>query len=263
MKLGAENKKSVYALTLLGLVAAYMVYTNLFSGPSYKTVTPESLRNQAPADTAAAAPATPAAPAAPPKNASSGPDISQAKGRVSKAPSSKGKNGEFHPVYQSKKPSERPDVSTIDPTIRVDLLEKAMKIPAAGGERDLFQILKTPPVKAVLASADDPKIRPFIPYGPRTPPPPPPPPGPPPEKPPAQITFKFYGTSAVHPDGTRTAYFIIPGATPDADRIFMASEGQVVEGHFRIVQISPDKCTVEDVTDKRRQPLNMERETTQ
>ena len=127
-----------------------------------------------------------------------------------------------------------------------------MKVPAAGGERDLFQILKSPPVKAELLGKVEPIVKPFVPYGPRTPLPPQPQTTiVPPEKPPAPITFKFYGTSAIHPDGTRTGYFIVPGATPDADRIFMANEGTVVEGHFRIVQIGADKCTIEDTTDKR------------
>jgi hypothetical protein len=67
----------------------------------------------------------------------------------------------------------------------------------------------------------------------------------------------------VHPDGTRTAYFIIPGATPDADEIFMANEGSVVKNRFRIVTIMADRVVVEDVSDKRKQPLIMEKENTQ
>ena len=42
----------------------------------------------------------------------------------------------------------------------------------------------------------------------------------------------------------------------------MANEGQVLKGRFRIVQISLDKVLVEDTQDKRRQPLNMEKENT-
>jgi hypothetical protein len=97
-------------------------------------------------------------------------------------------------------------------------------------------------------------------YGPHPPPPPAPPPPPPPPPPPTPIPFKYYGVSSVHPDGTRTAYFIIPSA--DGDEILMANEGQVLKGRFRIVQISLDKVVVEDTQDKRRQPLNMEKENT-
>ena len=135
-----------------------------------------------------------------------------------------------------------------------------MKVPQAGGERDLFQISKTPPVKATALAGVEPQVHPNTFVGPRQPPPPPPPPGPPPPPPPTPIPFKFYGVSSVHPDGTRTAYFIATGA--DGDEIFMANEGTVLKGRFRIVQIGVDKVLVEDTQDKRRQPLNMEKENT-
>ena len=99
MKIGAENKKSVYALTVLGLVAAYMVYSNFFSGPSYKPVTPPAARPDVP-DTAGTA--------VPAPEKSSGPDISQAKGKVGRGTSSKAKNnGEFHPIFLAKKKEDR------------------------------------------------------------------------------------------------------------------------------------------------------------
>jgi hypothetical protein len=252
MKIGAENKKSVYALSVLGVVAAYLVYSNFFSGPSYKPVTPQtvSVPSDASSDIAVPAPGK-----------SSGPDISQAKSKVGK---SKSKNGEFHPIYIAKKKEDRPDITRLDPTIRFDLLARAIKVPQAGGERDLFQISKTPPVKATaLADANEPKVKPYAFVGPRLPPPPPPPTKIV-ETPPAPmvIPFKFYGTSAVHPDGKRTAYFIIPGADGD-NEILMADEGDVLKKRFRIVQIGVDKVLVEDTQDKRRQPLNMEKEATQ
>jgi hypothetical protein len=233
------------------------VYSNFFSGPTYKTITPQT------APTPHGDPSADiAAPVGPAPEKSSGPDISQAKSKVGKG-SSKGKNGEFHPVYMAKKKEERPDISTLDPTVRFDLLARAMKVPQAGGERDLFSISKTPPVTqtAAVLKGPEPKVYQFV--GPRPPPPPHDPskdPIIPP--PPMVIPFKFYGTSAVHPDGTRTAYFIMPGADGD-NEIMMASEGDVLKKHFRIVQIGVDKVVVEDIQDKRRQPLNMEKENTQ
>lgn len=255
MKVYSGNKKSLYSLIVLGVLAGYMVYSQLFSGPTYKPVTPQTMRPAVSSDS----PDT----AAPARDGKSGPNISQAKGKVGRGSSSK-KNGEFHPVVLSKKPEDRPAVGDIDPTIRFDLLDKVMKIPQAGGERDLFQISKTPPAKQLVAlTGPETIVKPFVNFGPKSPPPPPPPPGPPPPPPPMQIPFKFYGTSAVHPDGKRTAYFIIPGATPDADEIFMADEGTVIKNRFRILQIGVDKVVVQDVTDKRQQPLNMEKENTQ
>jgi hypothetical protein len=246
MKLGTENKKSVYALTVFGGVAAYMVYSQFFSGPSYKPVT------------------TPARPemadgTAPAPEKSSGPDISRASEAVSKGPS-RSKTAEFHPALRPKQKEKRMvDFTSVDPTIRFDLLDRAMKVPPAGGERDLFQISRTPPVRADLASVE-PKVHPFVPYGPRQPAPPAPPPPPPPPPPPTPIPFKYYGVSSVHPDGTRTAYFSFPSA--DGDEILMANEGNVLKGRYRIVQISLDKVMVEDIQEKRRQPLNIEKENT-
>jgi hypothetical protein len=254
MKLWSGSKTSLYALIGLGGLALYMVYSQFFSGPTYKPVTPQTARVEVPDG----------APSASTSEKSSGPNISQAKGKVGRGSASKSKNGEFHPVVQAKKVEERPDVSSIDPTIRFDLLDRIMKVPQAGATRDLFQISKTPPVTKVAAVLNGPEtiVHPYVPYGPRAPQPPTPIPAPTP-LPPLVVPFKFYGTSAVHPDGTRTAYFIIPGATPDADEIFMANEGSVVKNRFRIVTIMADRVVVEDVSDKRKQPLIMEKENTQ
>jgi len=255
MKLWSGSKTSLYALIVLGGLAVYMVYSQFFSGPTYKPVTPQTARIEVPSD------GTP--PAAPTSERSSGPNISQAKGKVGRGSSSKQKNGEFHPVVLAKKVEDRPDVSTLDPTIRFDLLNRIMKVPQAGGTRDLFQISKTPPVTQVATLVGPETIvHPFVPYGPRLPQPPTPTP-PPPPLPPMVIPFKFYGIATTHPDGTHTAYFILPGPTPDADEIFMANEGTVIKNRFRIVTIMADRVVVEDVTDKRKQPLNMEKENTQ
>ena len=256
MKLWSGSRTSLYALIVLGGFAVYMVYSQFFSGPTYKTVTPQTARIDVPSDGSATPVSVP--------DRKSGPNISQAKGKVGRGSSSKSKTGEFHPVYQYKKAEDRPDVSNIDPTVRFNLLDRIMKVPQAGVTRDLFQISKTPPVTQVATLLKGPEtiVHPFVPYGPRLPQPPTPalPPTPPP---PMVIPFKFYGTSAVHPDGKRTAYFIIPGATPDADEIFMADEGMVVKTRFRIVTIMADRVVVEDVNDKRKQPLIMEKENTQ
>jgi len=255
MKLWSGSKTSLYALIVLGGFAVYMVYSQFFSGPTYKPVTPQTARIEVPSDGAPTA--TPAV------DRNSGPNISQAKSKVGRGSSSKSKSGEFHPVYQYKKAEDRPDVSNIDPTVRFNLLDRIMKVPQAGATRDLFQISKTPPVTQVAALlGPETIVHPFVPYGPRLPQPPTPTP-PPPPPPPMVVPFKFYGTSAVHPDGKRTAYFIIPGATQDTDEIFMADEGAVVKSRFRIVTIMADRVVVEDVTDKRKQPLIMEKENTQ
>ena len=247
MKIGAENKKSVYALMVFGPIAAYLVYANFFSGPSYKPVTPQPTRG----DNSVTVPTGP--------GKESGPDISQAKEATARPGATRSKTGEFHPVLRSKKKEEHPvDFANIDPTIRFDLLAKVMKVPPAGGERDLFQILKTPPIKETAKlSGPEPNVYRFV--GPRQPPPPPTI-APKVEPPPTPIPLRYYGYSALHPDGKRTAYFLI--ASPDGDEILEAGEGALLKGRYRIVQIGLDKVLVEDTMDKRRQPLNIEKEVT-
>jgi hypothetical protein len=92
MKLGTENKKSVYWLIVLGVVAAIAVYTQLLSGPSY-TPTPRPATSE---DGIAAAVPT-----------EKGPDIARSKRPVSKSKSAK--TGEFHPEVIPKKEEERLD----------------------------------------------------------------------------------------------------------------------------------------------------------
>jgi hypothetical protein len=240
MKIGAENKKSVYALAVLGVFAAYMVYSNFFSGPSYAPSTPAPVRPSA--DTSEPPPA-----ATPEKGA--GPDISRA--------GSHSKTAEFHPALRPKKKEDRiANIENVDPTIRFDLLDTAMHVPPAGGDRDLFQISKTPPVTqtAAVLKGPEPNVYRFV--GPHPPGPPPGPPPPPPTPPPTPVPFRYFGYSAVHPDGKRTAYFL------DGEEILAADEGAVLKGRWRIVQIGLDKVLVEDTREKRRQPVNIEPELT-
>jgi hypothetical protein len=246
MKLGIENKSQVVILSGLGLVAAYLLYTNLFSGSS-STPAPAARTG----DSAAAVPGT--AEKAPD---ASGPDISRSGQQASVRPGANAKSNDFHPVLRSKKKEERAtNVAQQDPRLRLDLLAKVMQVPPAGGERDLFQILKTAPVKqAELVKGPEPKVYAFV--GPRPPPPPPPPKADPPPPAPEPIPLKYYGYSTVRPDGKRTAYFL------DGEDILEAIEGATLKGRYRIVQIGLDKVLVEDTQQKRRQSVNIEPEAT-
>jgi len=246
MKFGAENKKSLYALAVTGAIMVGVMYWAFAPDTPTRPVTP-----------VAALPDASDTPPAVPAKSSGGPDISRASGEVRRT-GGKSKSKEFHPVVIPKKEEDRKLAEGADPTIRFDLLERVMKVPAAGSERDLFQISKGPPVKETAGLKGPEPLVARI-YGPPTPRPPVIQPKV--EAPPTPIPFKFYGVSAVHPDGTRTAYFIIPN--PDGDEILMANEGDVLKKRFRIVQIGVDKVLVEDTQDKRRQPLNMEKENTQ
>lgn len=242
MNLGVENKKSVYALIGLGVVAAYMVYSQLLSGPSYPAARPANPN----ADVSISGIGN-----------ATGPDVARDTEKPVR-PTSHKSNGEFKPVLIPKKKEDRiANIFGIDPTIRMDWLEKVLKVPPAGGERDLFQILKGPPVKAtaMLDPSKEPKL--FRPYGPAVPPPPVvPKPVVASTPPPTPIPLKYYAYSAIHPNGKRSAFFY------DGDDIVMADEGTVLKGRYRIVQIGTDKVLVEDMVEKRRQSVAIEPEVT-
>ena len=239
MKIGAENKNKLYIMIVLLVVAGYMVYSNLLSGPS-STPAPRST------DTALTVPGAEKA---------AGPDISRSAGQGTARPTARGKNGDFRPVLRAKKKEDRIDVAKVDPTIRFDLLDKVLAVPPAGGERDLFQILKAPPVKAsALPATPEPKVYAFV--GPRPPPPPPPPQRPADPPPPEPIPLKYYGYTMERPDGKRTAYF----HDGSDDLPVEAIEGTILKGRYRIVSIGLDKVLVEDTVQKRRQSLNIEPE---
>jgi hypothetical protein len=76
--------------------------------------------------------------------------------------------------------------------------------------------------------------------------------GGPPVPPPVNIPLRYYG-------------FVKPGLRADANRgyfmegenILMAAEGDVLEGHFLVVALSPNKARVEDTQLKQGQDLQL------
>src|ERR1017187_7320568 len=141
MKIGGEKKLAVWALSVLGGVAAYGVYSNFFSGSS---VAP------APSAKVRAVDAIPEAVAAP--------DAGNAKAAPQRT-AVRAQSQEFRPVLRPKKKEDQiVDIRTVDPTIRLDLLAQVQRVPQAGGERDLFQILKAPPVHEAALKGEEPHV---------------------------------------------------------------------------------------------------------
>ncbi len=126
MKIGAEDKKKVYFLAVLGLGALYGVYST-FSGPSIPSSTPApAVRDRTavdvpsiPAPTESARPAPAALPAA--RNST----------RCCAPSARKIKSIRF----------------TIDPEIKLNILAKLQQVPAAGSGRNLFQFGAAAPVE--------------------------------------------------------------------------------------------------------------------
>lgn len=228
MKLGAEPKK-VAILGGLALVAGYLLF---FSGES-----------DVPASTAPRpAPRTAAAPS---------PAAREASPVVPRGAAAARRGGrEFRPSLKPRRPEDRPDPMTIDPTLRLDVLAKLQEARLEGVTRSLFEFSKAPPPKA-----PEPKLSPETlqeiqrkreEEAAKTPP------GSPPKPPPPPITIKFYGYVNRLDVNDRRAFFL------DGEDIFVAGEGEVVKKRYRIVKIGVNSAVVEDTEHDHQQTLKLE-----
>ena len=118
---------------------------------------------------------------------------------------------------------------SLDPTLRLDVLESSEDVTYKGSGRDIFQ---SQPEPAVIPK----EVKPVIATGP--PPPPPPPP----------IPLKFYGFSG-NKSGPKQVFL------SKGEDIFIAKEGQVIDRRYKILKIGPNSVEVEDVLNNNRQTL--------
>jgi hypothetical protein len=152
------------------------------------------------------------------------------------------------PQFKMSPPDQRPDPTTIDPTLRLDLLAKVQAVLLEGGARNLFQFTEAP-----LPKTPEPKIVPRMP-GPAgqavaaadAPPVEPAKPQPPP------IPLKFYGYTSRARQTERRAFFL------DGDDIVVASEGQTIKNRYKVVRISINSVVVEDTQFQHQQTLPLE-----
>jgi hypothetical protein len=229
MKLGINEPKKVAALGGLILVAGYLAYSNL-SSPS----SPAPVSSRQPA----VAPDIPAV---------TGSKSSADTARVTplRAPQSRGRNDEFHPVLRPKRPEDRIDTRNVDPTLRLDLLAKLQEVELSGSGRNLFKVAP-PPVKPEL-KGPEPKVVPK-PVEVAKPEPPKPPPGPPPPPP---INLKYYGFSSAPGNPQKTAYFL------DGEDILFAKEGETLKRRYRVVRIGVNSVVMEDTESKHQQTIQL------
>jgi hypothetical protein len=228
MKLGADRKK-IYVLGGLLVVGGYLFYSNVMSGPS----SPEPAR-----PTRSAPSASPAVTSTlQPQTAPSRP----APARTSE---------EFRPSMKPKRPEDRVDPMTIDPTLRLDLLAKVQAVNLEGGHRNLFQA-GAPPAAPL---PKEPAITVAKSRGPAGPMPAPPPPPPPTAPPPPPINLKYYGYSSAQSDNRKRAFFL------DGDDILVAAEGETVKKRYRVVRIGINSVVMEDTQFKHEQTLQLAEE---
>ena len=232
MKFGAEPKKAA----LLGglLVVAGGVYY-------YNSQDPDLERARL-----ASAPASrPAAPA--PVTAPSAPRQQQPRRSGSAGPRTV---QEYRPSLKPRKPEDRPDPATIDPTLRLDLLAKLQDVKMEGGERSLFEFSQAPkpkqpdPPKIIPKPVQDAKdgAAPGADGKPAAPDKAPPPP----------ITLKFYGFIGGPRMPAKKAFFL------DGEEILVGTEGELLKKRYKIVRIGLNSVVVEDTQHKHQQTLVLE-----
>lgn len=238
MKTGAEPKK-VAILAALLLVAAVVLYFNVFAGDSDSKATfkPVSI---GPVSTA---PIVAAPFAAAPGRAAARDDHRRTKANAIVS--------EFK-LRQGVEPgAEKPDPATIDPTLQLDLLARLQKVQPPESMRNIFQYGAAPPppaAKPVELPKNVPKIA--INQPPPKPPGPPPPP-PVPTAPP--MTFKYYGYKVSKSDGRKEAFLL------DGEDIIIAGENDAVKaGRYKVVRIGVNSITIEDTQFKSSQTLPLQ-----
>ncbi|HEX4066529.1 MAG TPA: hypothetical protein VHZ09_10945, partial [Acidobacteriaceae bacterium] len=118
-----------------------------------------------------------------------------------------------------------PPLEKLDPTLHPEVMAGAEALEYSGAGRNIFSMVSAPIVIPKPIAA----IRPIasLPMAPPGPPPPPP------------IDLKFFGYSAEN--GARKAFLL------HGDDVFIATEGDVVDHHYKVVKISPVSIQVTDL----------------
>lgn len=144
LELGAEPKKLAILLGLI-LVGAYVFYDNVLNTGTAGGGSPAPARKSALAE--ALTPAAPVTPAAAP--------------RVTppRVPGGRSRTAEFRPSLKAAA-QEAGDPAKIDPTLRLDLLQKVAGVVVERVDRSLFDFATAPPPKAEAAKPKlpEPKI---------------------------------------------------------------------------------------------------------
>ena len=143
-------------------------------------------------------------------------------------------NAAAQPLRPTRGPAIAITANSLDPELRLKLLESSEGTKYEGSGRNIFV--------PGLENIPNP-IAPGMPGGPKLPPQPPP--GPPPPPP---INLKFFGFASHAGEPTRI--FLAQG-----DTVFIAYEGQIVDRRYKVVHINPASVEIEDVLNNNHQTI--------
>ena len=141
-----------------------------------------------------------------------------------------------HPSQTAGGRKSAQSLSTVDPTLRTDLLKDSEGTKYEGSGKNIFvagaEPMPTPHGNGTLDHQN-------------TPPPPPPPP---PQNIPPPIPLKFYGFASQN--GGQKKVFLA-----ENDDIFIAAEGDIVDRRYKVIHIYPMAVEIEDVLNNNRQQI--------
>lgn len=227
MKMGAENKRNVIILCVLGVGALYGVYSQFSDSSS--------------------SPSAPSTAVKAPVIGAPGMDVEQ----PTTAPRARVRSEEWRPVVYPKNKEDQVNPASIDPTLQMDLLAKVQAVKPAGADRNLFEFGASKPKEVAVLAKNEPIIKGPNPMGPPDLPPPPQPPGPAPPPPLPALDVKYYGFVTPSRSGRRRGFFL------EGDNTLIKAEGEMLTSHYRIVKLEAGSVTVEDIDSKRTRTLQM------
>jgi hypothetical protein len=119
-----------------------------------------------------------------------------------------------------------------NPTLHLDQLARIRQLVYTGSHRNIFSATPPPPAAPLKAATPKRGATSLTPAGPPVPPP-------------LQVPLKFYGMATDPGTGNTVAFFT------NGDNVYIASPGQMLLGHFRLMEIGNDTVRIEDTTSSR------------
>jgi len=218
---GEQGKRVV--LVILGVICAWLVYRNLVV-PAQKSVSASVAGTPPQRQSAVSRLQDEALRVSPPQNSGNQPTSLR---------SSPGRRD------QAKEQKDQQDLAALDPTLRLDLLQKVRELNYEGNARNIFQFY-TPPPPSIPKPVSNPIVAP--PASPNQP-------SQPPAAPPANIPLKFYGVAS-RPGSSEKKAFL-----SDGDEIFVGQVGDTVDKNYKIGRIGVYSIDLEDIRTKQHHQL--------